>query len=107
VDLSADVDFGALVEAALEASERVEVHGPVGQGDWLEGMGGRERCEMLVKKARAAGAGKDGEDVAQRIRMGWERLVGTGPDGMGKLYKVMAVVPERNGTRPVGFGGDV
>jgi len=105
VDLSADVDFGALVEAALEASEIVEVHGPVGQGDWLEGMGGRERCEMLVKKARASE--KEGEEIAQRIRTGWERLVGRGPDGMGKLYKVMAVVPERNGARPVGFGGDL
>jgi len=103
VDLSADVDFGALVEATLAASESVEVHGPVGQGDWLEGMGGRERLEALVGKAGAQGQ----EEVVRRLREGWERLTGRGVDGMGRLYKVLAVVPERGGRRPVGFGGDV
>ena len=38
MDLSADVDFTALAEAALNASEGVEVHGPVEQGVFLEGM---------------------------------------------------------------------
>jgi len=109
VDLSVDVDFGAIVEVALGASEKVEVHGPVEQGDWLEGMGGRERLEALVGKA-GVGMG-DGmvekEEVVKRLKEGWERLTGRGSDGMGRLYKVLAVVPERGGKRPVGFGGDV
>ena len=113
VDLSADVDLGAIVEVALGASEKVEVHGPVGQGDWLEGMGGRERLEALVRKA-TKGDGtnekekeREKEEVVKRLREGWERLTGRGVDGMGRLYKVLAVVPERGGRRPVGFGGDV
>lgn len=108
VDLSADVDFGAIVEVALGASEKVEVHGPVGQGDWLEEMGGRERLEALVGKAGARmGDAKEREEVVKRLKEGWERLTGRGSDGMGRLYKVLAVVPERSGKRPVGFGGDV
>ena len=43
VDISADVDFMALAEAALAASPGVEVHGPVEQGGWLRDMGIRER----------------------------------------------------------------
>ncbi len=38
----------------------------------------------------------------------WKRLVEGGPKGMGKAYKVMAIVPENGGRRrPVGFGGHV
>lgn len=108
VDLSADVDFGALVEAALEGSEEVEVHGPVDQGAWLKGMGGEERKDALVRKARNGDRTEKGKDVAERIEQGWERLVSRGPNGMGKLYKAMAIVPANEGRRrPVGFGGDV
>lgn len=55
---------------------------------------------MLVKRA---GEG----EVRARVEMGWERLVDRGVNGMGGLYKVMAVVPGREGGRPVGFGGGV
>lgn len=107
VDLSADVDFGALAESALAAHEAVEVHGPVEQAHWLASMGGRERSEALVAKAMTADDGA-GKEVADRIQGGWRRLVNRGPDGMGRLYKVMAVVPASGGARrPVGFGGDV
>jgi NADH dehydrogenase [ubiquinone] 1 alpha subcomplex assembly factor 7 len=100
VDLSADVDFVALAEAACKASEGVDVWGPVEQGGWLEGMGIRERAEMLVKGL--------GEEERGRIESAWKRLVDRGGAGMGKVYKVLAVVPETGGRRrPVGFGGDV
>lgn len=106
-DLSADVDFAAVAEAALRASEGVEVHGPVEQGVFLEGMGIRERAEMLVRAARqegGAGAGSKALDIEKA----WKRLVDRGPEGMGKLYKALAIVPENDGKRPpVGFGGDV
>jgi len=111
VDLSADVDFGGLVETALSSSEGVEVHGPVEQADWLASMGGQERCDTLIRTAGIReGTGTEGnsDEVAKRISSGWERLVDRGINGMGKLYKVMAIVPESGGKRkPVGFGGDV
>ncbi|KAL8931568.1 MAG: hypothetical protein Q9211_006871 [Gyalolechia sp. 1 TL-2023] len=126
VDLSADVDFMGLVEAALGASENVEVHGPVEQGVFLEQMGIKERAEMLIRglakennttgeKARADNENKPGEeapvDVEARkkaIGAAVERLVSRLPGrGMGTLYKALAIVPERGGRRPVGFGGSL
>ncbi|KAG5948425.1 hypothetical protein E4U60_001845 [Claviceps pazoutovae] len=106
VDLSADVDFTALAEAATLASDGVEVHGPVSQADFLEAMGIRERAEMLLQASRAVPShtAKDGEN----IRKAWQRLVDRGPSGMGKVYKALAIVPENGGRRrPVGFGGDL
>ena len=100
-DVSADVDFTALAEAALGASENVEVHGPVEQGAWLMQLGGNERVEQLM------GGLKD-EAARTIFERGWKRLVEGGPRGMGKAYKVMSLVPGSSGTRkPVGFGGSV
>lgn len=102
VDLSADVDFVALAEAALASSPGVEVHGPVEQGMFLLGMGIKERAEMLMK-----GLAGDVER-RKRVESSWQRLVDRGGSGMGKVYKAMAIVPESGGKRrPVGFGGDV
>ncbi|KAG8165903.1 hypothetical protein KVR01_004455 [Diaporthe batatas] len=104
-DLSADVDFAAVAETALRASEGVEVHGPVEQAAFLEAMGIRERAEMLVKALRQKG---EGEAKAHDVEKAWKRLVDRGPDGMGKTYKALAILPENDGKRrPVGFGGDV
>ncbi|KAL1967049.1 hypothetical protein VTN77DRAFT_3573 [Rasamsonia byssochlamydoides] len=101
VDVSADVDFTALAEAAIEASEGVEVHGPVEQADFLRAMGIAERAEQLLKEA------KD-EEKRQTLESGWKRLVDRGPNGMGKIYKALAIIPENGGRRrPVGFGGSV
>jgi len=100
VDLSADVDFTALAEAALGASPGVEVHGPVEQGQFLLGMGIRERAEILMK-------GLEGEKK-KGVEGAWRRLVDRGGSGRGKVDKAMAIVPESGGRRrPVGFGGDV
>ncbi|KAL2134273.1 hypothetical protein VTI74DRAFT_640 [Chaetomium olivicolor] len=104
-DLSADVDFAAIAEAAIKASEGVEVHGPVGQADFLETMGIRERVEMLVKAIQES---EGGERKVEDVRKAWRRLVDRGPGGMGKVYKALAILPENGGKRrPVGFGGDV
>ncbi|KXH39913.1 hypothetical protein CNYM01_13138 [Colletotrichum nymphaeae SA-01] len=104
VDLSADVDFTAIAEAAMVASEGVEVHGPVDQGAFLGQMGIKERAEVLIKQVKAKAAA----DKAQAIEGAWKRLVDRGPGGMGKVYKAMAILPENDGKRrPVGFGGDV
>jgi NADH dehydrogenase [ubiquinone] 1 alpha subcomplex assembly factor 7 len=102
VDLSADVDFVALAEAALSASPGVEVHGPVEQGFFLQSMGIKERAEMLIKAIHGD------EEKRKRVESSWKRLVDRGGSGMGKVYKAMAILPESGGSRrPVGFGGDV
>ena len=99
VDVSADVDFTALAEAAIEASEGVEVHGPVEQGDFLQSMGIAERMQQLLRKVPDPKKRKNLESA-------WQRLVEKGGGGMGRLYKVMAIIPENGGKRrPVGFGG--
>ncbi|OIW33702.1 DUF185-domain-containing protein [Coniochaeta ligniaria NRRL 30616] len=101
VDLSVDVDFAAIAEAATKASEGVEVHGPVDQGAFLEGMGIKERVEVLMR------ACKD-EEGRKAVETAWKRLVDRGLGGMGKVYKALAILPENEGRRrPVGFGGDV
>ncbi|KAI9688738.1 MAG: hypothetical protein M1822_001095 [Bathelium mastoideum] len=123
-DLSADVDFLALAEAAVRASPGVEVHGPVEQGVWLEAMGGRARVAQLVKGAMERASQREGKMLeegkkdglrgdVERIEGGWRRLVDRGTQGMGRIYKAMAIVPyvevEKGGVRrrPVGFGGHV
>ncbi|EXJ91222.1 hypothetical protein A1O1_04332 [Capronia coronata CBS 617.96] len=123
-DISADVDFDALADAALEASPGVEVHGPVEQGMWLTQLGIKERADRLMreleKKSTATSQksrGDEGNAVPEteqlerkkrEFEMGWRRLVEGGPKGMGKAYKVMAILPENRGQRrPVGFGGGV
>jgi SAM-dependent MidA family methyltransferase len=120
VDISADVDFLALAESAINSSPGVEVHGPVDQARFLTAMGIEERAAQLVK--RAVDRGRDGStgqgkgelmELVKRVESGWKRLVDRGPQGMGRLYHVMAIVPyspPRAGVprrRPVGFGGDV
>ncbi|KAL4889376.1 DUF185-domain-containing protein [Aspergillus ambiguus] len=101
VDVSADVDFVSLAEAAIEASEGVEVHGPVQQGDFLQAMGIAERMQQLLR-------GVQDEEKRKTLESGWQRLVEKGGGGMGKIYKVMAIVPENSGQRrPVGFGGGI
>lgn len=103
VDLSADVDFTALAEAALRASPNVEVYGPVEQGYFLQAMGIRERAEFLLKSIDSSDAEK-----RKRLESSWKRLVERGGGGMGKIYKAMAIVPVSGGKRrPVGFGGDI
>lgn len=108
VDISADVDFVALADAALSASPDVEVHGPVEQAFFLESLGIRQRGESLETQALKTG----GPEAQKRIRDGWERLISrsaaTRDGGMGRIYKALAVVPVSRPTRrPLGFGGDV
>lgn len=100
------MDFTALAESALEASPGVEVHGPVEQGAWLETMGIRQRGEILCERLDKDGGG-NAEEAKMRIKGAIERLVERHGGAMGKIYKVLAIVPERGGRRPVGFGGSL
>lgn len=98
VDLSADVDFMGIVEHALAASEGVETHGPVDQRSFLVMMGIQYRMERLLNAA-------NGEEERLKVERSYYRLIDGGINGMGKTYKALAIVPERDGRRPVGFGG--
>jgi SAM-dependent MidA family methyltransferase len=88
-DLTVHVDFEALAAAAT--AEGVRVHGPVGQGPWLEAMGISLRAAALARAAPARAA---------EIETARHRL--TAPDQMGTLFKTMALVAEGWPT-PAGF----
>ncbi|CDO54331.1 hypothetical protein DV495_002047 [Geotrichum candidum] len=99
-DLSTDVDFQAIKVAAMQARPNdVAVYGPVEQGDWLHTMGIGARATMLANTQTT-------EEGKKRVEQAYNRLVERGGGAMGKLYKVMAIVPKGQG-KPVGFGGDI
>ncbi|WP_309083222.1 class I SAM-dependent methyltransferase [Chelativorans sp.] len=79
-DLTAHVDFSALARTA-------EAHGLAArlmpQGEFLLGLG-------LLERAGRLGAGRSAEEQ-ERIRGEVERLAG--PDAMGELFKVLALLP--------------
>jgi len=77
-DLTAHVDFEALAKAV--SGLEVTVSGPVGQGEWLERLGIRQRAQSLI----ASNPDKR-HDITQAV----DRLCGL--DAMGELFKVMAM----------------
>jgi NADH dehydrogenase [ubiquinone] 1 alpha subcomplex assembly factor 7 len=89
-DLTAHVDFGALARAARQGG--VAAHGPVAQGTLLNTLGLAERAAVLQGNATP--------DQARGIEAARERL--SAPDGMGDLFKALALVPPGFGT-PAGF----
>lgn len=88
-DLSSHVDFGALARTAERIGARA--CGPVDQGAFLQALGIGERAERLM----AANPDRRGT-----IASSLERLVS--PQGMGTLFKALAIVPKHAST-PYGF----
>ncbi len=89
-DLCAHVDFARVVSVAADRGGRV--WGPIGQGDWLCGVGIMERANRLKERASA---------IQQReIETALERLVD--PAKMGVLFKAVAIASA--GLTPAGFG---
>jgi SAM-dependent MidA family methyltransferase len=114
VDLSADVDFGLLRRVALQLRQqglrlrvggrieplggpggaRVDVMGPVTQGEFLKAMGIETRVAVLLR------ACEGDEQRQQQIFRAFKRLTeretydeqGNAVAGMGVSYKAMAVV---------------
>ena len=78
-DLTTQVDFAALAEAARAAGARI--YGPLAQGSFLLRLG-------LLERAGRLGAGKP-QATQEAISLAVERLAGDA--GMGQLFKVMAV----------------
>ena len=94
-DVTAHVDFEALVRATEDLGARV--HGPVPQGDFLRRLGIETRAVTLMAKATPEAS----EDIAGALR----RLIGGGRDGMGEMFKVLAI-SEPNITALAGFVGE-
>lgn len=80
-DLTCHVDFAALAVAAREAG--AVVHGPAEQGEFLVALGLRERAARLKMGA--------GDAQAAAIDAAVVRLTDSRPEGMGRLFKVMAI----------------
>lgn len=94
VDLSADVDFGAI--AAVATAAGATSLGPVDQGDWLVGCGLGLLAFEAVKTASSP-------EEARKVEDAFIRLIGKGPDSMGSIYKVLGLVGSPQLPR-LGFG---
>ena len=80
IDLTAHVDFEALVKAAEAIGARV--HGPATQAEFLRRLGIEERASVLKAGAPA--------NYAVVLDTALERLTDENPTGMGGLIKVIA-----------------
>ena len=90
IDLTSHVDFRAL--AGISESLGTRVHGPTTQRNFFRTLGIEQRTKVLA--ARAEGA------QALLLLDGSRRLIAK--DGMGALFKVMAITPKK-GETPAGF----
>jgi NADH dehydrogenase [ubiquinone] 1 alpha subcomplex assembly factor 7 len=84
-DVTAHVDFQALVRAAEDLGARV--HGPVTQGDFLKRLGIEARAAGLMAKASP--------EVASDIAGALKRLTDSGRGGMGSMFKAVAITDPR------------
>lgn len=89
-DLTAHVDFARL--AAIAEQHGARAARPVTQGAFLRALGIDARADALARRA----------NDSQRADIGaaLQRLTGAGADGMGELFKVMAVTHPRLPTPP-------
>jgi len=78
-DLTAHVDFGALIKATRQAGALV--FGPTTQGDFLRALGIELRADMLAKRSDLA--------TTEVLRRQVHRLIA--PEQMGRLFKVIGL----------------
>jgi NADH dehydrogenase [ubiquinone] 1 alpha subcomplex assembly factor 7 len=103
VDLTCNVDFKALLGAALQsksgsvtqkvANQNVMSHGPITQGEFLMSLGIETRVLNLLKKI-------EDEEKAELLISAFDRLISD--DKMGKIYKV-ATISSKNLTEVSGL----
>ncbi|KAJ1896818.1 hypothetical protein LPJ66_003757 [Kickxella alabastrina] len=91
MDLTADVDFSYLRYAA---KGRAQCHGPVEQGAFLHAMGIQARLQQLLKST-------SDENVQKNLVDCYTRL--TDAQSMGRIYKVLAVLPKSSQAVPIPF----
>jgi NADH dehydrogenase [ubiquinone] 1 alpha subcomplex assembly factor 7 len=89
-DLTAHVDFEALAQSAESIGGRI--HGPILQRDLLLRLGIDQRAAAL--KANAP------RDKALEIELAAARLTETGAQGMGELFKALAIADPKLGPLP-------
>ena len=89
-DLTAHVDFEALAQSAESIGGRI--HGPIPQRDLLLRLGIDKRAAAL--KANAS------RDKALEIELAMSRLTETGAQGMGELFKALAIADPKLGPLP-------
>ncbi|GME69601.1 unnamed protein product [[Candida] boidinii] len=94
VDLSADVDFGNLKDIFKDNNCESYI---VDQGDFLNSMGLGYRTDQLVESL------KENEHEKKQVIDAYNRLTGKGIRDMGKIYKVMGIVPNNSIESAVGF----
>ena len=80
-DVTAHVDFQALVRAAEDLGARA--HGPVPQGEFLKRLGIETRALTLMAKTT--------HEISEDISSALKRLTGDGRGGMGSMFKVLAI----------------
>jgi NADH dehydrogenase [ubiquinone] 1 alpha subcomplex assembly factor 7 len=80
-DVTAHVDFQALMRAAEDLGARV--HGPVTQGEFLTRLGIEQRALTLMAKAS--------HEVSEDVSSALKRLIGGGRGGMGSMFKVLGI----------------
>ena len=89
-DLTAHVDFEALAQSAESIGGRI--HGPILQRDLLLRLGIDKRAAAL--KANAT------RDKALEIELALSRLTTSGAQGMGELFKALAIADPKLGALP-------
>jgi NADH dehydrogenase [ubiquinone] 1 alpha subcomplex assembly factor 7 len=91
VDLTAHVDFQAILSAAESMGARV--HGPIDQAPFLRNLGIEKRAVALKAYAQ--------REKAEEIEAAVKRLLGDGSSTeMGKLFKVIAIGDPKLGALP-------
>lgn len=88
-DLTAHVDFTAIARAGRKKG--CAAHGPVTQGDFLLSLGIRERADRL-KAGKPENTRKDIDNTVHRL---------THRDGMGELFRVLAITADADNAGPV------
>jgi NADH dehydrogenase [ubiquinone] 1 alpha subcomplex assembly factor 7 len=89
-DLTAHVDFESLAQSAESIGGRI--HGPILQRDLLLRLGIEQRAAAL--KANAS------RDKALEIELAASRLTESGAQGMGELFKALAIADPKFGPLP-------
>jgi NADH dehydrogenase [ubiquinone] 1 alpha subcomplex assembly factor 7 len=103
-DVTAHVDFQALVRAAEDLGARV--HGPITQGEFLKRLGIETRAASLMAKATP--------EVSEEFSGAMKRLIDSGRGGMGSMFKVLAISEPQltslagfSDERPAGTGDEL
>mmetsp|Transcript_3866 Transcript_3866/g.11543 ORF Transcript_3866/g.11543 Transcript_3866/m.11543 type:complete len:441 (-) Transcript_3866:1084-2406(-) len=92
-DLSVDVDFRMLADAAHRGAKRtqggdVKIYGPTPQSRLLSSLGIRQRMLNILETQRGLT-----KEQRQDILKAYERLIG--PEQMGEIYKALAIAHPR------------